>query len=167
MVAACARRANCYLIPVNRLDRVQIRGRTDEDDEFIGGLSLQVFGDYSNDASSHTLAMTRRAGCRTVVAESRGKPQGFAIVEFGSGASASLQAIAVTATARGRGVGRRLLAAAEHLARRGGARELRLATGEANVEAMDLFRKTGFRIVKSAQRYYTRGQDAYIMVKEL
>jgi ribosomal-protein-alanine N-acetyltransferase len=152
---------------VNPPDRIEIRGRTGEDDEFIGGLSRQVFADYSNDAFRHTLAMTRRAGCRTLVAESRGEPQGFAIVEFLPEARASLQAIAVTAAARGRGIGRRLLRAVEQLARRRGVRQLSLMTGEANVEALDLFRKAGFRIVRSAPGYYSKGQAAYIMVKEL
>jgi ribosomal protein S18 acetylase RimI-like enzyme len=52
--------------------------------------------------------------------------------------------IAVTAARRGRGVGRRLLAAAEALARERGCCKLTLEVLEGNVRAMGLYRDAGF-----------------------
>ena len=94
-----------------------------------------------------------------LVACSEEEPLGFAIVAFRSPA-VSLDAIAVSEERRGSGIGKRLLRAAEGEAKRRGAGQMTLVTAEANLGALDLFLKAGFRIEKRLPRYYRRGQDA-------
>lgn len=103
----------------------------------------------------------------TLVASERGEPLGFVVVERRSQEQASLQAIAVEPTERGRGVGTRLVNAAIHLARGLGARELDLWTAQANLEALAVFLKAGFRIEERRPRFYARGQDACRLVRPL
>ena len=80
------------------------------------------------------------------------------MLEFRRG-DAALQAIAVELRERGRGIGGRLM----HASARGtkqGAATLRLCTAQANVEALALFIKHGFRIERRMPRFYPNGQDA-------
>ena len=70
---------------------------------------------------------------------------------------ARLYSIAVAHTARGAGLGRRLLADAERLARRGGARGLRLEVRQDNAAAVALYASAGYRRVKVLRRYYDDG----------
>jgi ribosomal protein S18 acetylase RimI-like enzyme len=60
-----------------------------------------------------------------------------------------------------------LLAAGIELARGAGARDVRLMTAQANVEALELFLKSGFRISERVARFYPRGQDACALVRRL
>jgi ribosomal protein S18 acetylase RimI-like enzyme len=55
---------------------------------------------------------------------------------------------------RGRGVGFGLLCAAERLARLGRAKQLKLHTADFNLPAIELFMRSGYRIVRRAPRYY-------------
>jgi len=111
--------------------------------------------------------MFAEAGATTLVAARSGEPLGFVVVERRGEGRASLQAIAVEAGERGRGIGTRLVNAAIHLARSSGARELDLWTAQANVEALAVFLKVGFRIEERQPRFYARGQDACRLVRSL
>ncbi|HEY6560092.1 MAG TPA: GNAT family N-acetyltransferase [Polyangiaceae bacterium] len=148
------------------VDSLNIRPRASGDDEFIGELSKTAFADYSRRSGPVTLGFVRAASAHTLVACRGPTPVGFASIDV-DGPRASLQAIAVVARERGTGVGARLLAAVEAEARARGAHELRLCTGEANVEALQLFLRAGFRITSRFPRYYTRGQNACEMRKLL
>ena len=139
--------------------KVSILRKRSSDAEFLRTLAQRAFGEYDLRAGEHTVRLGERRGSLTLVACAEDRPVGFAIVEHHGGAS-SLDAIAVDEASRGAGVGRRLLGAVEAEARRSGAMELGLVTAEANVSALDLFLKAGFRIERRLPRYYRRGQDA-------
>lgn len=79
----------------------------------------------------------------------------------------SVLAIAVEAAARARGIGGRLMAVAETYAGARGARRLSLQTADANLAALDLFLRRGFRIVRRIRGFYARGQDACLLAKDL
>jgi [ribosomal protein S18]-alanine N-acetyltransferase len=145
---------------------VSLRPKLVADEPFIARLSAQAFSDFDHRAGPRTLSLTQRDGVATRVAEREGQPLGFVTVEFERD-GAWVQAIAVAANERGRGVGARLLAEAVRLARAKGARQLRLTTADANVEALELFLKCGFVIERRAPRYYSRGQDACILRRAL
>lgn len=139
---------------------VGIRRFAPEDERFVAALSREAFTPFSPHAESSTQRMLHEAGSTTLVATCDRKPVGFVVVEEHGRGLASIQAIAVAPAERARGVGQRLLTAALRLARDAGARELRLCTAQANVEALALFLKAGFRIVRRMPRFYPRGQDA-------
>jgi ribosomal protein S18 acetylase RimI-like enzyme len=148
------------------VEPLSIRERTPDDDEFIWELSKGAFGDYSRRSGAVTLQFVRAASAHTLLAWQRLQRVGFASIDV-EGRRALLQAIAVVASERGRGIGGRLLAAIEVKALALGARELTLCTGDANVEALQLFLRAGFLITRRLPRYYMRGQNACEMKKGL
>jgi len=92
---------------------------------------------------------------------------GFAAVGDEGDGVLSLHAIAVVRGERGRGIGVRLMGAFEQLAARRGARRLELCTADYNLAALDLFYRQGFRLLRRRERFYERGQDACILIKDL
>lgn len=147
--------------------RVAVRRAEPSDDAFFARLGQEAFGDFDLHAREHTLAIVKQPGVVTLVLTLDDAPVGFACAELSRGGIAHLQAIAVRATERGRGFGRRLLAAAERSCRARGATLLELVTAQANVEAIALFMRAGFVIERRHRRFYSRGQDACTMIKDL
>jgi ribosomal-protein-alanine N-acetyltransferase len=139
---------------------VGIRRFAPADERFVVALASEAFAPFARQSDVTTQRMLLEPSSTTLVATRERKPVGFVVVEQHGRGRASIQAIAVTATERAGGVGQRLLAAAIRLARDGGARELHLCTAQANVEALALFLKAGFRIIERLPRFYPRGQDA-------
>jgi len=145
---------------------VSVRRHGAGDDAFMERLSSLAFGDFDRDAANHTRALADKAGTQTRVAVRGNERLGFVIVELRAG-TAWVQAIAVSQSERGRGLGALLMAAAERIAREAGSRRLSLTTAQANVEALELFMKRGFRIERRLPRFYGRGQDACVLVRAL
>jgi ribosomal protein S18 acetylase RimI-like enzyme len=145
---------------------VSVREWTPRDDAFVAQLSEEAFGEYGARASSYTLAVTHRASTRTWVAVQAGLPVGMVVLELGADEGAVL-AVAVVARARARGIGGRLMQVAESYAAARGALRLSLFTADANVAALDLFLRRGFRIVGRRRWFYARRQDACKLEKAL
>jgi len=139
---------------------LEIRRASPADESFVAALAREAFGPFSRNAEQTTCRMLREPGSIALVATRDGRAVGFVVVEDEGHGVASIQAIAVSSLERGQGSGQRLLTAAIRLARDAGSRDLRLCTAQANVEALSLFLKAGFRIVRRMPRFYPRGQDA-------
>jgi len=135
-----------------------IRQSRPTDDAFIAGLARRVFVEYTP-----TPSVGRG---ETLLAISRHGPVGFVTLNT-AGAWAAVMAIAVDPAEQGRGIGRSLMRAVEQRARARGVRRIELHTAQANLAAIDLFQKLGFRIEKRVERFYARGQNACLMVKGL
>jgi ribosomal protein S18 acetylase RimI-like enzyme len=104
----------------------------------------------------------------TLVAVRSAAPIGFAVMEPGDAVrSAELVAIAVLRTQRGRGLGWQLLRAVERAAAARGAPELRARTADFNLAALDLFLRSGYRIVARHPRYYRDRFDACELARDL
>lgn len=176
-------------------DELSIRPYSTEDDAFIADLARDAFLEYTPRAVPHTLALVRR--CTTFVAlhaPKRREPSGrdgtrhrpgggldgssgaapsrlarvgFAAVGDEGDGVLSLHAIAVVRGERGRGIGARLMGSFEQLAARRGARRLELCTADYNLAALELFYRQGFRLLRRRERFYERGQDACVLVKDL
>jgi ribosomal protein S18 acetylase RimI-like enzyme len=147
--------------------RVVIRRLAPADVPWACLLARRAFSDFSPRAESAAHGMFAESAATTLIAARGGEPLGFAVVERRGDGRASLQAIAVEGAERGRGIGTRLVNAAIHLAQSMGARELDLWTAQANVEALAVFLKVGFRIEARKPRFYARGQDACRLVRSL
>jgi ribosomal-protein-alanine acetyltransferase len=101
------------------------------------------------------------ASARLVVATRGRRIAGYALVFFRrASAVARLYSIAVAASERGAGIGARLLEACERLARRRGARELRLEVRVRNAAARRLYERAGFHPFGLHPGYYEDGADA-------
>lgn len=92
---------------------------------------------------------------------------GFATISDEGDGVIMLNAIAVVRSERGRGIGHYLMLAFERFARVRGGRRLELCTADYNLAALDLFLRHGFRLLRRRERFYDRGQDACILVKDL
>ena len=145
---------------------VRIRRAQPSDRAFLARLAHAAFSDFDPRAREHTLESIAAAGAITLVALRGDEPIGFGVLEFGR-SQAALQAIAVEPRERGHGIGGRLMHAVEHAARKQGAASLRLCTAQANVEALALFIKHGFRIERRMLRFYPNGQDACMLTKSV
>jgi len=75
--------------------------------------------------------------------------------------------IAVDPAYRGRGLGKRLLEYALDYCRRLGAERVELEVRTGNDPAIALYRKYGFVIRERLPFYYSDGEDAFVMVREL
>ena len=164
-------------------EALTIRPYETRDDDFIAALAHDAFDEFTPRAVLHTLSMVRR--CTTLVAlqelrqgpsagarEARTGPRrcarvGFVAVEGEEPATLHLNAIAVLRGERGRGIGHRLMLAFEELGRERGARRLELCTADYNLAALDLFFRFDFELVARRPRFYGRGQDACVLVKQL
>jgi ribosomal-protein-alanine N-acetyltransferase len=132
---------------------------------FIARLSGETFSEYSSKAVSHTLDMVGRY--TTWVAVRGSVPVGFLAANKESNGTAVLHAIAVVRRERGKGVGFRLMQLFERFGREQEATRLELCTAECNLAALDLFYRRGFRLLRRRERFYERGQNACMLVKDL
>jgi ribosomal-protein-alanine N-acetyltransferase len=149
-------------------DAATLRTLSLHDLAFVRRLAREAFAEYDGEreAAAHTLALIARPGSVTLVAERSAQPVGFVSVHV-RGPEASLLAIAVERARRGRGIGGLLLGAAERIARERHAITIRLETGEANVEAIELFVGAGYERDGRVRRYYRSGYDALRFRKAL
>jgi ribosomal protein S18 acetylase RimI-like enzyme len=138
---------------------VSVREWTSDDEAFVAQLADEAFSEYGGRPARYLLRVTRQASARTWIAVDAGVPVGLVVVEVVMGAAAVL-AVAVARRARARGIGGQLMHMAERHAFASGVRRLTLFTADANLAALDLFLRRGFRIIARKRSFYARGQDA-------
>lgn len=86
-----------------------------------------------------------------------------AFISFRSGQDVMfVEMLAVDSRLQGRGIGSRLLALAEHRARKLRCREMRLWVDEANTSAQQFYRSRGYEPI-----YYERSVRCYLMSKQI
>ena len=89
------------------------------------------------------------------------------VMGYTSARSGAVYTLDVHPTHRKKGVGSRLVRAMEEELHDLGARAIRLEAALENPEAMELYRKAGYRERELVRNYYGRGKDAVRMWKEL
>jgi ribosomal-protein-alanine N-acetyltransferase len=146
--------------------QVSVRSFSPEDATFVAELSERAFAEYGAQPSRYTRSVIQRPATHTWLAVEAGAPVGLVVLELAEGRAAIL-ALAVTERARGRGIGGLLMQAAEGHARARGARRLALFTADANLAALDLFLRRGFRIVGRRPGFYSGRQAACELEKAL
>lgn len=77
---------------------------------------------------------------------------------------ANINSLGVISTCRRQGVGKALLVAVEKRIRR---KKIRLCVRHSNQEAIDLYVHMGYRKTDVRHNYYSDGEDAYVMRKDL
>jgi ribosomal protein S18 acetylase RimI-like enzyme len=138
---------------------VSVREWTSDDEAFVTQLADEAFSEYGGRPARYVLRAAQQANARTWIALDAGVPVGLVVLELATGTAAVL-AVAVARHARARGIGGQLMQVAERHAFASGARRLTLSTSDANLAALDLFLRRGFRIIGRKRRFYARGQDA-------
>lgn len=102
--------------------------------------------DPSRSTSADAHELTPPAGA-LLIARVRGRPVGCGALKFHPGAPAELKRMWVAPEVRGLGLGRRLLHELERHARDAGVEVLRLETNRTLTEAIELYRRSGYREV--------------------
>lgn len=143
---------------------LEVRALRSSDTEFVRQLSVEAFTEFSRHAGARTLWMAEHF--TALVAERAQRQVGFAVVRLQRKPELSeLAAIAVSEAERGRGVGQVLLRAVEARARAHPSTGVLLHTADANVAALELFLKRGYRIQRRLERHYVDMFDAVELVK--
>ena len=132
---------------------------------FIARLSGDAFAEYTSKAVSTTLDLVARN--ITWVAMRGQERVGFVCFGKEGTDTAVMHAVAVVRSERGKGVGFRLMQVFERYAREEALRRLEVCAADCNLAALDLFYRRGFSLVRRRQRYYERGQDACLLMKDL
>jgi len=145
-------------------EAMEVRALRGSDTEFVRELSVEAFTEFSRHAGARTLWMAEHF--TSLVAERAHRQVGFAVVRLQRQPELSeLAAIAVREAERGRGVGQALLRAVETRARAHASAGIVLHTADANVAALELFLKRGYRIQRRLARHYVDMFDAVELVK--
>jgi len=153
--------------PVSGLGlRATVRPFEAQDSSFVAELAERAFAEYGGHPSRYTLRTIERPDTCTWLAVEAGFPVGMLVLQL-VGARATILAVAVVERARGRGVGRLLMQVAEQHAQTHGAKRLTLCTADANLAALDLFLRRGFKIIRRRPSYYARQQTACELEKAL
>lgn len=134
-----------------------------EDAEYIRSLSATAFAEYSKDPADSTLWMAEHG--TTFVALRGGVRVGFLAIDLTRQPTPEVSAVAVNPGARGRRIGQELLGIGEDATRRAGYKALVAHTADANLAALALFLRCGFRIQRRLNRYYLNMYDACELVK--
>lgn len=144
----------------------RVRHFRDGDEPFVARLAKRSFWEFDEDAGASTLRMA--ASNTTLVAIEGRMPVGFVIVDMDQGRGpAGVIAIAVEPRRRGSGIGYGLLCSAERFARVGGSKELVIHTADFNLAALELFIRSGYRMVRRLPRFYRNRFDACELRKRL
>ncbi len=117
--------------------------------------SFQMFADSFSADNTY--------GC---CAEENGDIIGYACISFG-GDDADVESVAVSDEYRGNGVGKKLVQMLVQEAERRKAHKIFLEVRVSNAPAQILYLKQGFKGLYARPRYYSNGDDAIVMVKQL
>jgi ribosomal-protein-alanine N-acetyltransferase len=124
-------------------------------------------GGVAYDAAELSYFMNR-IGAESLVAEEDGIIVAFIIIEVHrTRRSATIVTLDVRESCRRNGYGTLLLERAEHMLVQQGVEDYDLQVDVTNSGAIRFYRKHGFKTVRTLQRYYANGNDAYLMMKEL
>ena len=89
------------------------------------------------------------------------------IVFYVTGSECHILNIAVEAVHRRQGIGKYLLECTLEIVRKRGANEVFLEVSVKNTAALELYKRYDFQVFGVRKRYYSNGDDAYVLRKEV
>ena len=131
-------------------------------------LNIRCFrnGDnYTKHTFDYLLNEPRTLSYRILAAS--GEMVAFAFVMANENGSAHLTTIGVAPEHRRRGLGQRLLSHIEFALRERDLSTIMLEVRVGNDAAQELYRRNGYSVVQRVNKYYTNGEDCYLMMKGL
>jgi ribosomal-protein-alanine N-acetyltransferase len=137
---------------VKELVRLNVRCFTNGD-----SYTKHTFGYLLNEPNTLSYRMTT----------AEGEIAGFVFVMVNQNGAAHLTTIGVAPEHRRRGIAWRLLSHVEGALRNRKIGTLMLEVRVGNTAAQDLYRRAGYRVVQRINRYYTNGEDCFLMIKTL
>jgi ribosomal-protein-alanine N-acetyltransferase len=166
-----ASRHDCYhndKKPIHSMTKTLIRHAVQEDFEVLLEIDEASFpGGVAYDANELAYFMNRD-GAETIVVEEDGTIVAFLILEVHRNRRrATIVTVDVREDSQRKGYGSRMLMRAEEMLRDYGIEVYDLQVDVSNGKAIVFYKKHGFNIVRTLRNYYSNGNDAYLMVKEL
>lgn len=120
---------------------------------------------YTKHTFNYLLSEPRNLSYRVVTAT--GEMAGFIFVIVNEDGSAHLTTIGVAPEHRRRGLAIKLLAHIEAALRLRGIRTIVLEVRVSNTSAQCLYRDAGYAVVQRLAKYYSNGEDCFLMLKSL
>ena len=120
----------------------------------------------------------RRPGAFTIVAEQPrarnksfgdqpGTVLGFLVAQTEANKAGHIVTIDVVGNARRTGIGSKLMAEAEERLRVAQIESVYLETMVTNLAGVEFYKRHGYQIIRTEERYYPNGADAFVFAKEL
>jgi len=103
---------------------------------------------------------------RFFVASEDGKIVGYAVGRA-SGKNGHVDSVAVAPLHRRRGIGTALLSAVTHRLAEEGVQQIHLEVRKGNKAAISFYERMGFRVFSEIRRYYSDGEDAWVLKRTL
>ena len=120
---------------------------------------------YTKHTFHYLLSEPRTLSYRTVTPS--GEMVGFVFVLVNQDGSAHLTTIGVAPEHRRRSIAKRLLLHVERGLRERGVLTIVLEVRVSNTSAQSLYRDVGYNVVQRLAKYYSNGEDCYLMVRSL
>ncbi|MFC1494461.1 GNAT family N-acetyltransferase [Thermodesulfobacteriota bacterium] len=159
------------MIKINNA-QIKIRSAASNSDKlFLSNLSKKAFSTFG-DYEEVVLKWFESEYSRTLIATYKEIPAGFAMLSkpidrYDPNNSAELLAIAVVSEYSRLGIGSNLTKRIDELAYETGTKMIFLHTATENKYALKLFSSSGFRVWQTKKEFYPKGQDAFVMMKEI
>lgn len=145
-----------------------IRPLTDKNLSEVLRLNVRCFRNgenYTKHTFNYLLNESRTLSYRAVTPT--GEMVGFVFVLVNEDGSAHLTTIGVAPEHRRRKVAKRLLTRVERALRERGVLTIVLEVRVSNLSAQTVYRDVGYSVVQRLAKYYSNGEDCYLMVKSL
>ena len=145
-----------------------IRPLTDKNLNEVLRLNVRCFRNgenYTKHTFNYLLSEPRTLSYRVVTATA--EMVGFVFVLVNEDGSAHLTTIGVAPEHRRRNLAKRLLLHAEKALRQRGVYTIVLEVRVSNIAAQTVYRDVGYSVVQRLAKYYSNGEDCYLMVKSL
>ena len=159
------------MVSINNSKEILLRTAVNDDASFIRNISDDAFNDFG-DYGDVVLKWFESKYSRTLIALHNKRRSGFAMLSYPFDRynfvnSSEILAIAVSPENRGMGIGTALLKKIDELAYRIGTEIIFLHTATDNECAVRLFTGSGFGLWQIKRNFYPKGQDAFVMTKEI
>ncbi len=145
---------------------INLRKANESDIEQVLEIEEESFKEpWSKNAFLYELLLPRDIAL-FYVAEENGKIKGYILMHlFEEGLH--IINIAVRKEARRKGIGTMMLKKAVNIAEEKNIPLLVLEVRESNIQAINLYKKFGFHTIRTIDNYYSNGEKALLMVKEI
>lgn len=146
----------------------EIRPLTDKHLKEVWKLNQRCFRNgesYPRHTLQYLLTETNTLSYRAVAAN--GELVGFVFITLAQDGAGHITTIGIAPEHRRRGLARQLMLRSEEALRNRKIETVFLEVRVSNISAQNLYRELGYSVVQKLEKYYSNGEDGYLMVKSL
>ena len=154
------------MVNIKPISDIQIERMQREDLQQVMAIEKEAFPDPWHESFFKRQLRKRKEHSHLYVAKLHDKVIGFIVFYIFSG-EGHIHNIAVDTAYRRRGIGKYLLEFALEIIEKNGVDEVFLEVSVRNTAALELYKKYQFQVFGVRKRYYSNGDDAYVLHKEI